>query len=315
MNPILLFTFVCLSVAQASAVVLPRQGAVTDLTTSQIDAFTTFTFFASAAYCQPSTTINWSCGANCQANSGFEPVASGGDGDETQFWYVGFDPSLNSVIVAHQGTNPEEFEADLTDVDFFLEGLPQSAFPDTSGLEVHNGFLASQQRAAPDVLAAVQTALSLHDTNQITIVGHSLGAALGLLDAVYLPLNLPSGLDFKFVGYGMPRVGNPAFADYLDGRNTPLPLHILLTEAIYKANFPDLTHINNKEDVVPILPGIFLGFQHPHGEIHIDDNGVWNACAGDDNDSDLCSTGDVPTIFEGDISDHDGPYNGVTMGC
>lgn len=29
-----------------------------------------------------------------------------------------------------------------------------------------------------------------------------------------------------------------------------------------------------------IVSGIFLGFQHPHGEIHIDDNGIWNACAG-----------------------------------
>lgn len=280
-----------------SATILPRQGAVTDLTTSQIDSFTTYAFFASAAYCQPSTTIDWSCGANCDGNPGFQPVASGGDGDDVQFWYVGFDPSLNSVIVAHQGTDPEEFEADLTDVDFFLESLPQSAFPGTSGLEAHNGFLSEQQETAADIASAIQTTLSKFDTKQITIVGHSLGAAIGLIDAIFLPLNLPKGLSFKFVGFGLPRVGNPAFAEYLD------------------ANFPDLTHINNKEDVVPILPGIFLGFQHPHGEIHIDDNGVWNACAGDDNDSDLCSTGDVPTIFEGDISDHDGPYDGVTMGC
>lgn len=38
-------------------------------------------------------------------------------------------------------------------------------------------------------------------------------------------------------------------------------------------------------------------------------------CAGQDNDSSECSTGDVPNIFDGDLSDHDGPYDGVTMGC
>ena len=36
---------------------------------------------------------------------------------------------------------------------------------------------------------------------------------------------------------------------------------------------------------------------------------------GQDNPSDQCIVGDVPTIFNGDESDHDGPYNGVEMGC
>ena len=92
-------------------------------------------------------------------------------------------------------------------------------------------------RAAPDVLAAVKTALSTHSTSSVTIVGHSLGAAIALIDAVYLPLHLPSSTTFKYVGYALPRVGNPAFANYLD------------------AHFPDLTYITNKEDPVPILPG------------------------------------------------------------
>lgn len=36
---------------------------------------------------------------------------------------------------------------------------------------------------------------------------------------------------------------------------------------------------------------------------------------GQDNTSTECIVGDVPNIFDGDLSDHDGPYNGVTMGC
>ncbi|KAF8508908.1 lipase [Gautieria morchelliformis] len=280
-----------------SAAVLPRQGPVTAVSSAQINTFTPYTSFASAAYCDPSKTINWSCGANCNANPGFIPVASGGDGAVTQFWYVGFDPALNTVVVGHQGTDLAKLVPELTDDDFFLTPLDQTMFPGTSGLEVHNGFVATQARSAPAVLAATQKALSAHGTNSVTLVGHSLGAAISLIDAVYLPLHLPSTTTFKFVGYGMPRVGNQAFASYLD------------------EHFPDLTHINNKEDVVPILPGKFLGFVHPQGEIHINDFGVWDACAGEDNDSKLCSTGDVPTIFEGNTSDHDGPYNGITMGC
>ena len=34
----------------------------TTLTTSQINEFTPFTHFASTAYCDPDTTVDWTCG-------------------------------------------------------------------------------------------------------------------------------------------------------------------------------------------------------------------------------------------------------------
>lgn len=40
-----------------------------------------------------------------------------------------------------------------------------------------------------------------------------------------------------------------------------------------------------------------------------------SAAEGEDNPSNQCIVGDVPNIFEGSESDHDGPYDGVTMGC
>lgn len=36
---------------------------------------------------------------------------------------------------------------------------------------------------------------------------------------------------------------------------------------------------------------------------------------GQDNPSTQCIVGDVPNILDGVMSNHDGPYNGVTMGC
>ena len=58
---------------------------VTPMTSAQVDALTPYTYFASTGYCNPSVTENWSCGANCDANPGFRPVASGGDGSLIQF--------------------------------------------------------------------------------------------------------------------------------------------------------------------------------------------------------------------------------------
>lgn len=39
---------------------------------------------------------------------------------------------------------------------------------------------------------------------------------------------------------------------------------------------------------------------------------IWT---GQDNTSNECIVGDVSNIFDGSESDHDGPYDGVEMGC
>ena len=119
---------------------------------------------------------------------------------------------------------------------------------------------------------------------------------MALLDTVYLPLHI-SGVSFKTVTYGMPRVGNQAFADYVDANNGL-----------------GFTHVNNKEDPVPTLPLELMGFHHPSGEVHITDSNVWENCPGQDNPSSLCTTGDV-NIFNAVFDNHLGPYDGVTMKC
>ncbi|KZP12702.1 alpha/beta-hydrolase [Athelia psychrophila] len=276
--------------------ILDSRASITALSASQISAFTPYTWYASAAYCAASTTATWSCGASCSANSGFVPVASGGNGDSVQYWYVGYDPSLKTVIVAHQGTDPSEILPLLTDADILTENLDGTLFSGISStIKVHSGFANAQANTATAVLAAVQTALTKGSTKSVTLTGHSLGAAIALLDSVYLPLHLPSTTTFKTIVYGLPRVGNQAFADYVDAHIT-------------------LTHINNEEDIVPIVPGRGLGFVHPSGEVHIEDSGEWASCPGQDNPSTSCIVGDVPNIFDGDVSNHDGPYGGVTMG-
>jgi len=158
----------------------------------------------------------------------------------------------------------------------------------------HNAF-----RTAPTILAAVQALLNQHNASSVVLTGHSLGAALALLDSVYLPLHLPPGTRVRTIGYGMPRVGNRAFADYVD--------------ALHSSG---LTRVNNKRDPIPIVPGRFLGFVHPSGEVHIqDEGGEWVPCPGQDDTSPLCIVGDVLNVLLANITDHLGPYDdGVVMG-
>lgn len=292
--------------AFARAATVTSDQATTILSSMQVESFKPYSIYAAAAYCPPSTTLSWSCGANCARSPGFQPYASGGDGSLTQFWYVGWDLTLSSVIVAHQGTDPTKLLADLTDLDFFLQGLDPTLFPGLPpSIQVHAGFANEHAKTAPEILAAVLALLEIHNASSVVVTGHSLGAALALLDSVYLPLHLPAGTRVSMVGYGMPRVGNPAFADHVDAMHSADSVTVTVTR------------INNKKDPIAIVPGRFLGFAHPAGEVHIqDDSGnSWVSCPGHDNPSHLCSVGDVPNVILSNIFDHLGPYDdGISMG-
>lgn len=61
------------------------------------------------------------------------------------------------------------------------------------------------ERAANDIFSAVATGVKPYGTNSVTTVGHSLGAAISLLDAISLPLRNPD-LTVTHYGYGLPRV-------------------------------------------------------------------------------------------------------------
>ncbi|KAG8684018.1 hypothetical protein FRC09_015661 [Ceratobasidium sp. 395] len=116
------------------------------------------------------------------------------------------------------------------------------------------------------------------------------------LDALMFMLNLPSSVAIKGVTYGTPRVGSTEFATYFDSK------------------VPSFSHVTNQKDMIPILPGRFLGYAHPNGEKHIVATGKWDACNGHDNTSPNCSTGAVANIFVGNLDDHSGPYEGIMLG-
>ncbi|KZV67042.1 alpha/beta-hydrolase [Peniophora sp. CONT] len=273
------------------------KGTVKALSDTQISWYKPFTYFASTAYCKPATTLAWDCGVNCQGNPDFIPTASGGDGALTQEWYVGYDPGHTTVIVAYQGTNLTEFFADFTDANFFLAPLDHDLFPGMKPpILAHSGFLAAHARTADVVLDAVKATLAARPADSVTVVGHSLGAALALLETISLQLHLP-GVPVQHIGYGTPRVGNPDFVHWVD-------LHC-----------PErITRIINHQDPVGIVPGQFLGYEHVAGEIYVTDAG-WVKCAGNDNPSKQCATGDTTSVFDAEAENHNGPFDGVRMGC
>jgi len=273
-------------------------ATVTNLTPAQISSFAPYTQFARAAYCNPLIVQGWQCGEACDAVPGFTATLTGGDGDTVQYYYVGYWSTQNTVVVAHQGTDPTQLVADLTDVDILMANPDPTLFPGlSSSIEVHQGFADEHAKTATTILAEVKRLLSQYGANSVTLVGHSLGGALAELDTLYMKLNLPSSVSIHAFTYGTPRVGNDAWAAYFDSQIT------------------DFKRINNEKDIVPIVPGRFLGFLHPAGEIHIVSADDVVACPGEDDATDAqCTIKTVPNIAEGDLLNHLGPYEGIYIG-
>ncbi|KAH9060447.1 alpha/beta-hydrolase [Lactarius vividus] len=268
------------------------------LSRNQFDEFVPFIEFARAAYCPLTKIEGWHCGGACQALPGFEPTLVGGDGDGTQFFFVGFWPAQSAVVVAHQGTDPLELLSVLTDMELEFMKPDPDLFPNIpSDIEVHSGFAIEHKKTASQILAEVKRLMVEHSSTNVILVGHSLGGALAELDTLFMKVNLPAGTTVRGVTFGTPRVGNPAWATYFDSQI---------------ANF---TRMNNKRDMVPTVPGRRLGFQHPREEIHIQEDGSVFICPGDDDGTDFqCSDLMVPNIAVGSVPDHLGPYHGIFIG-
>ncbi|KAF8622729.1 hypothetical protein AX15_006820 [Amanita polypyramis BW_CC] len=283
------------SIVQAAPQLFSRTE--TPLSASQLADLAPYTQFARAAYCPTSDLYKWNCGQACSALPGFQPTLVGGIGNAFQTFFVGYWPDRHSVVVVHEGTDPRKFLSVLTDANIGLVPLDNTLFPGVSPAAlVHRGFRNEQARNAPLILAEVQRLFSQCDTKTLILVGHSLGGAISELDSLFFALNIP-GVSIRTVTYGTPRVGNRDFVQLIDSQ---------------VANF---SRVNNKRDIIPILPGRFLGFQHPAGEIHILFPGYAIACSGDDDSTDPhCTDGTVPNIFRGDIANHLGPYEGIYIG-
>ncbi|KIN99618.1 hypothetical protein M404DRAFT_154868 [Pisolithus tinctorius Marx 270] len=275
-----------------------QQSNVYVLSPSELASLAPYSQFARAAYCPPSVVDGWMCGEACEAVPDFLVSLTGGDGSDTQYYYVGYWLFGDTVIVAHQGTDATKLLAYLTDVDIFLESLDPLLFPGiSSSVQVHSGFANEHAKTAPTILAEVYKLLDQYGAESVTLVGHSLGGALAELDCLFLALSLPSNIAIRGVTYGTPRVGNPAWASFFD------------------STVPDFQRINNGKDPIPIVPGIFMGFSHVRGEVHITEPNYAVSCPGNDDATDAnCTIMTVPNVFDSNMLNHLGPYQGIYIG-
>jgi predicted lipase len=113
----------------------------------------------------------------------------------------------------------------LNDAKFAFTTMNSTLFPNVpDGVQVHDGFAYTQGRTADSVLAAVQGALAGGKASKVLVHGHSLGAAVAMLDSLMLRMALDASVPVSTTVFGLPRGGNQAFADLLDSTVRAAPL-------------------------------------------------------------------------------------------
>jgi predicted lipase len=216
--------------------------------------------------------------------------------------FTAYDVTNNRIVIAWRGS--ADIQNWINNLDFFFTDYPNAMCSRAvnSSCKVHQGFLNVYSSISEAVLngTSLLVAKYLFRRPQLLVTGHSLGGAASILCSVDASLRFGSQLsDIVVYTYGEPRVGNPAWTQWV-------------TESILQGSRQfRLTH---KADPVPRLPPLEFGFLHVPHELWYN-----NDAAGDNYRN--CTD----TAFEEDYSCDDSQiafavqdhllYLGVHAGC
>ncbi|KXN74475.1 alpha/beta-hydrolase, partial [Conidiobolus coronatus NRRL 28638] len=206
---------------------------------------------AVAAYCPQKSLEAWDC-YNCKGfaqqttevvylnNNEFE---SGG--------FLGVNSAQRMIVISFKGT--KNFKNWLSNLQFKLTDFPVA---DGEGIQVHSGFNEAADAIYPQVRLAVLNAIRKYPGYQLVSTGHSLGGAMATLLAFKVAQEgIIRWENIKIVTFGQPRIGNKAFADYLNSK----PLSI--------------ARVTTKGDFISISPGFQFGYHHSQYNMHMDVSG------------------------------------------
>ncbi|WFD26520.1 hypothetical protein MNAN1_001503 [Malassezia nana] len=156
------------------------------------------------------------------------------------------------LVLSFQGTSPTDAKGWIEDFSFLF------SYPDErirgkieSGSLVETGFQVAYMGLADAVIGGIKETTRKYNKSNITVVGHSLGAAIAEIAAVHIATVWDDMLDRAIV-FGLPRVGNVHWANSVD--------------KLMKGRF---YYVFNGNDITGRVPPRVFGYQHPSGQIWI----------------------------------------------
>lgn len=165
--------------------------------------------YAQASYCQPGLQT-WRCGPVCDSVPALSNVTVVNDSITGGLAYVGYDEAAETIVISFRGTVATNFLnwwSDLSSVQLVETELCQPR-----GCMVGKGFLQAYEGLREGVVNSVKSLRHAVPGAQITVTGHSLGAALATLCAMDLhSIDIAAS---KVFNYGCPRLGNSVMYEF-----------------------------------------------------------------------------------------------------
>lgn len=223
-----------------------------------------------------------------------EIVWSWGDGWLNQRATIINSKSLG-LVLSIQGTSLTDTKGWIEDFSF-LKHYPDERIRSRliSGSLVETGFQEAYMGIADAVIGGIKETTRKYNKNKITVVGHSLGAAMAEIASVHIKTVFGDVFDRAIV-FGLPRVGNTQWADSVD--------------KLIKGKF---FYVLNGNDITSHVPPRDFGYQHPSGQIWINpaSSAHWKFYPGQENINGQLSQ--LPTLDV--ITTHLGSYFGTLIG-
>jgi len=196
-----------------------------------------------------------------------------GAGMEGTYGFVG--RTNESILIAFRGS--KTIENWILDAEF-----TQTNYTPVPNALVHEGFYSAYQQVSGTILPAVRKLQAAYPELPVISTGHSLGAALSLLNGAGL---VQAGVkNVEIWNYGQPRVGNTVFAKYMNG----------LISTIYR--------VVNMADIVPHIPTIALDYHHEATEVWFPTNHTTYVVCNSSGEDPKCSDSINPIKYS--IPDH-----------
>jgi len=207
---------------------------------------------SSAAYCDAPDLAAWDCLPCSQSGLNLTEIQTFADNKTDSRAFAAKD-AVGNIYFSIRGSHT--FENFIKDLEFFKADKTFGC-PDC---RVHSGFLATWAAIATPAVAAIKRLYAQSRAKaRVTLIGHSLGAAVALLATYQLIADEGVPIHALYT-YGCPRVGNAAFAEHMQ-------------RSMLGALPGGVWRHTHWRDPVPHLPLHSMGFRHVPREVWSDEH-------------------------------------------
>jgi len=230
-----------------------------------------FVHFAAASFCHGRVLSRFTCKECKLLGRSVKLVQVIRNRNGGTLGFVSVDNVRREIVVAYRGTNNL---ANLIQ-DLAYAWLPS---PRGDGTRMHKGFYAATMSIYPRVLKLLRHISTSHYPKyKVVLTGHSLGGAMATISYYLLSHDMPN-LSYVLITFGEPRVGDRAFADYINQQRIPA------------------ARVVNGLDAVPHVSVASLGFVHHLTEFWTT-NGTTRICGTRDYEDLTCSASRISKDF------------------